>query len=266
MDDPPYADSDASRRARDRRLFDAIAPRYCRKDLLPASSRARRLRLEQTLRKVPLSPAADVLEVGCGAGFAARYLQGRFRSYVGIDQSQQLIQLATAYNAGDDVAFHCTDITSYEPDRLFDGIFMIGVLHHLPRPEDDLAHIAGWLAPAGWLVVNEPQPANPLFSHARRIRKRLHEDYSAEQEQLSAAQLTTMFAHAGFSDVVVAPQGLFSTPLAEVVLKPQLLARALALPACLLDRVLEAAAAPLLRRLSWNLIAAGRRAPATADE
>ncbi len=35
----------------------------------------------------------DILEVGCGAGFAAEYLSGFYRSYTGIDHSEELIQI-----------------------------------------------------------------------------------------------------------------------------------------------------------------------------
>ena len=53
---------------RDRQFFDGIAKAYCRKDLLPASRAARRQRLEQTLKPLPLSSTCRLLEVGCGDG------------------------------------------------------------------------------------------------------------------------------------------------------------------------------------------------------
>ncbi len=262
MDDLDHTPSKDSRQAHERQLFDAIATRYCRKDLLPASQRARRLRLEQTVRYMPLSSTTELLEVGCGAGFSASYLKGRYGSYVGIDQSKPLIDLARTYNASDMAQFHFTDIAMYKPDKCFDAIFMIGVLHHLTHPVRILNLIADWLTPNGWLVVNESQPANPLFSYARRVRKRIHKDYSSEQEEMSAEQLTGMFTKAGLCEVFLAPQGLFSTPFAEVIVRPLPLARVLAVPACALDRILEKVARPVLQRLSWNLIAGGRRAPA----
>lgn len=211
------------------------------------------------MRCVPLTPAADLLEIGCGAGFAASYLKGNYGSYVGIDQSQQLIDLARSYNASDVAHFHVSDITAYQPCKRFDGIFMIGVLHHLTHPERILKHAVDWLVPNGWLVVNEPHPANPLFSYARRVRKRIHKDYSTEQEEIAGEQLVGMFTEAGLGDIFLRPQGLLSTPFAEVIVRPLPLARMLAAPACTADRVLEKVAGPVLRHLSWNLIAAGRR-------
>ena len=43
---------------------------------------------------VPLGPCDRVLEIGCGAGFAATYLRGRYSSYTGIDPSTGLVGLA----------------------------------------------------------------------------------------------------------------------------------------------------------------------------
>ncbi len=62
------------RESRDQALFERVAADYHRKDLLPAHRRARRHRLMQTLRSVELPADCSILEVGCGAGFAADYL------------------------------------------------------------------------------------------------------------------------------------------------------------------------------------------------
>ena len=62
--------------AQDRQLFNDIAEHYCGKDRTESSRVARRHRLRQTLELVPLDNARTVLEVGCGAGFSADYLEG----------------------------------------------------------------------------------------------------------------------------------------------------------------------------------------------
>jgi SAM-dependent methyltransferase len=247
-----------SRAERDRALFDAVADRYCRKDLLPASRRARRHRLERTLRFLPLSPRASLLEIGCGAGFAADYLRGRFGRYVGIDPSGRLIRLAQHYNAGPETSFQRTALADFVCTEKFDAAFMIGVLHHLEDPRGAVQGLVDVLEPGGWLAVNEPQPANPLVSAARRVRKRLQADYSDEQEEIARDQLYAIFEQAGLQDIQITPQGVFSTPFAEVVLRPAVLARALSALTCGLDTLLEETLSPLLGRVSWNLIAVGR--------
>jgi SAM-dependent methyltransferase len=259
-----------SRSERDRALFDAAANRYCEKDLLPASRRARRHRLERTLRSLPLSSRTSLLEIGCGAGFAAGYLRGRFGRYVGLDPSEQLIRLARHYNAGPGISFHRTALADFECGERFDAAFMIGVLHHLEDPDAAVQGLVDLLEPGGWLAVNEPQPANPLVSAARRVRKRLHSDYSDEQEEIARDQLHAVFERAGLADIRITPQGVFSTPFAEVVLRPGVAARALSALTCSLDTLIEETLSPLLGRVSWNLIAVGRRPKdllgATEDE
>ena len=263
MSEPPADVSLDSRQTRDRTLFDGVAERYCRKDLAPASRRARRERLERTVRWVPLSSRTRLLEVGCGAGFTAIYLSGRYRTYVGIDQSGKLIELARRHNAVPGAEFHAVGAASFRPEGRFDVVLMIGVLHHMERPGELLPHLVDLLVPGGWLVVNEPQSANPLIRAARRVRKRLASDYSEEQDQLSETQLRKLFEGAGLADVRLVPQGFFSTPFAEVMLRPASLARLLVAPACAADRLLEDALRPLMRAASWNLVAVGRRPGST---
>src|SRR5207237_823531 len=159
---------------------------YCAKDLAPSSRVARQQRLRQTLRCLPVGRDISVLEVGCGAGFTASYLEGMYREYVGVDYAEELIAYA-----------------------------------------------------------------------------RTHHDRPGARSELTAAQLRESLTRAGFEDVRLIPQGVFSTPFAEVPLKPAALWGPVASVACLADRAIEAAARPLLRPLSWNLVAAGRKPEAT---
>ena len=254
--------ADAGRQERDRALFDAISNEYCRKDMLSASRRARRQRLERTLSAIPPGPHDRVLEIGCGAGFAAGYLRGRYRSYTGIDPSAALIDLAREHNAGPGVRFEVSDLASMRGTEPFDVVFAIGVLHHIPGVERLMPSIGALLRPGGWLAVNEPQPGNPLIRAARRMRQRLEDGYSDEQEQFSHRELPMLLEGAGLSEIRVTPQGLLSTPFAEVILRPAWLARLMSAVACTLDPVLEGLLGPVGRWVSWNLIGTGRKGQA----
>lgn len=247
------------RAAGDRELFDSIAARYAAKDLTPSSRHARRLRLERTLSVVPLEQSWRVLEVGCGAGFAATYLRGRVGEYVGIDHSQALIEIASDSNAGDRVEFVATSIEAFETPHPFDLVFMVGVLHHLEHKERELLTLVGFLKPGGYLVANEPQPANPLVSVARHVRGALDRSYSSEQEELRSRELRNLFVGSGLGDIMIQPQGLLSTPFAELVLKPSVLAQPMARAACSIDAFLEPRLGRVLLPLSWNLVVVGRR-------
>ena len=245
--------------ARDRSHFNAIAVSYCVKDLSPSSRSARRQRLQQTLRCVNLSHDITMLEVGCGSGFSAPYLAGMYQRFVGIDYSEELIAYAQAHNVLPGVSFDVADINDFHGEPQFDVALMIGVLHHLDDLALALRVIAERLKPGGWIVANEPQPANPFIRLARKIRKKVDRTYSSDQVELTSAQLTQALIDAGFESVRTTPQGIFSTPFAEVPLKPSFLWRPVASAACLADRALERTLRPLLHSISWNLIASGRK-------
>ena len=155
----------------DRQLFNDIAEHYCGKDRTESSRVARRHRLRQTLELVPLDNARTVLEVGCGAGFSADYLEGRYERFVGVDYADELIRYARVYHGRAGVEFHTADIRNFDYNHPFDIVVMIGVLHHFDDIPAAMQHIVGLVRPGGWVVANEPQPGNPLVQAARVLRK-----------------------------------------------------------------------------------------------
>lgn len=247
------------REARDRALFERVAGEYHRKDLLPAHRRARRHRLMQTLRLVILPAESSILEVGCGAGFAADYLKGRYGRFLGIDYSRELIGYARHYNAGPGVSFEACNVNDFDSEPRFDLVLMIGLLHHLDDPVRTLTKTAAYLKPGGWVVANEPQSGNPLFQAARKIRMNLDPHYSDEQAQYDRRQLAEMFHQSGLGDVRIRPQGLFSTPMAEVALPLQEVMEPISACLCALDGAIERLLADRIAWPFWNLIVAGRR-------
>lgn len=244
---------------RDRELFDRIAETYCRKDLQPASRLARKCRLFQTLKVIQPSEELSYLEVGCGAGFAAEYLHGKFSHFCGVDYSENLISYAKAHQKDPEVDFVTANINDFQPGQQFDVVFAIGLLHHLDDLEVGLGNMMQFLKPGGWLVANEPQPGNPFISLARHIRKRVDQNYSADQRELNKEELRVSFENVGLHNVKVIPQGLFSTPFAEVSMKPQWLFRPISTLACSTDTFLEKIGGQALSRLTWNLVVTGQK-------
>lgn len=279
MADSPFDDAGDAAGARDRAHFERIAGAWTKKDLAPATRIARRQRLERTLATAPLDRTFSVLEAGCGAGFTADYLGPRAHRYVGVDQAEALIGAARRRVNDPSRHFLATSLDALEPvdavpENGFDVVLMIGVLHHLSDPIRDLERLMRFLKPGGFMLANEPQPANPMIRGARAIRTRVDPDYTDAQDQLSAATLGGLYRRAGLADVSIVPQGLFSTPFAEVVLPLQPLWVPFSHLACLLDTLLERTIPRVLmrrvlmrrvlRHLSWNLVAAGRKPTRTA--
>jgi 2-polyprenyl-3-methyl-5-hydroxy-6-metoxy-1,4-benzoquinol methylase len=242
--------------AADRALFDRIADHYVRKDLVESSRVARELRLRQTLRPVG-ARVGHVLEVGCGGGFSARYLDGAYETYTGVDYSEELIRYAREVNGGPGRSFVCANAKDFAPGRTYDVVVMIGVLHHMPDPRSALDRMRALLSPGGVLVVNEPQRGNPAISALRWIRKRVDPKYSADQVEFSEGEILDLFERSGYAARSV-PQGVLSTPFAETRPFPEAVSLAFARAATFLDPTLDRwLRGPLLRRLAWNVVVVG---------
>ncbi|HTB71751.1 MAG TPA: class I SAM-dependent methyltransferase [Polyangiaceae bacterium] len=250
--------------AADRALFDRIARDYVRKDLTESCRIAREQRLRQTLRHVASvasvgARVGHLLEVGCGGGFAARYLDGLYETYTGVDYSEELVGYARQYNAGPGREFLSANIKDFETSRRFDVVLMVGVLHHMEDPAGILVQLRQLLTPAGIVVVNEPQRGNPGISALRWIRKRVDSSYSPDQVEFSEDELRELFERSGY-DVETYPQGLLSTPFAETQPFPPVVSLMLSRFATRLDptleRILQTSPA---RRLAWNAVVVGRQ-------
>lgn len=240
---------------KDRALFNQISGDYFKKDMLQASSMARRHRLQKSLESAGLESTHKILEIGCGGGFSAKYLDGHYADYLGIDYAETMIEFAQTYWDIPHASFRAINIKDLEPEcKDFDLIVMIGVLHHMTDMENVLIKLKTHLKPGGKIVANEPQPGNPLITLMRRVRKRMDPAYSNEQRELSDKEILKAFRSAGYVNIHLHPQGFFTTPFAEVDLKPQWLMTFLASLACRLDDCLGKFFGPRLIRLSWNLI------------
>lgn len=244
---------DAEQRRRgDRELFDRIARQYSNKDREPYSRAARRHRLLSSVAGLPA--LGNLLEIGCGAGFSAEYLSGRYERYLGLDYSAELIAAARECHTRPEVRFEHADVEQFATEERFDTILMIGVLHHIPDPSAALARLGAWLSPGGRIIVNEPQRGNPVISAARRARKKLDPDYSEDQVELSRQELLALFAAAGYT-ARCSPQGVLSTPFAETAFPLGRLGLLSSRLACFMDRPLEALLARAqLEQLAWNLV------------
>lgn len=243
---------------KDKALFDAISPKYLEKDLAPQSSIARKHRLLSSLEVVNFNENKRILEVGCGAGFSVKYLDKPYATYIGVDYSQGLIDYANQYNSSPKAQFICANIKEYQPEEKFDVIIMIGVLHHFDDMLGILAHIVSFLKPGGVLVANEPQSSNPFIQGLRKLRIKLDKSYSDDQVQLLPKDLISLYESVGLEKVQVFGQGYFSTPFAEVVLRPRILFYLFAKIMVEIDRTITKAFPKIGMDISWNITCLGK--------
>jgi len=140
----------------------------------------------------------SVLDLGCGNGRLARFLEERWRDrfgYLGIDVSRSLLDLAAARRSAADCRFMRLDLLveglpAALPAAPFDLIAVFGVMHHLPGAANRralLRRAARLLAPGGLLAVSFWQ-----FGDRERFRRRVvpWEEYNrAAAEPIDTSEL-----------------------------------------------------------------------------
>ncbi|MDE2767447.1 MAG: class I SAM-dependent methyltransferase [Chloroflexota bacterium] len=142
----PATDPEADYHALVRRGYDACAGAYheARKTQAPTELRELMDRLEA---------AAEVLDLGCGAGVPiARSLAARHR-VTGVDISREMVSLARRNVPTGD--FICADVASIDLDPAsFDAVVAICSIFHLPRAEQPalFRKVHRWLRPGGYFL------------------------------------------------------------------------------------------------------------------
>lgn len=246
---------------KDRELFDRIVSAYVRKDVAPVSALPRKELLLAAFG--PLfqeSPRLGrLLEVGCGVGAAARYLQGRYETYLGIDHSPKMIEAARIFNQGNRRAeFLTADIKTVDlTGSSVDTILANGVLHHIPDLDavmDSLVRLSG---PGCRILAIEPQNGNPLIQVMRVIRKKVDRAYSRDQVFFSEHELTALFARHGIGGISVRYLGYFSPPFAQVIFRPQFIFLPLGRLSSRLDSWLSNHLPRPFQKLSFNIVIEG---------
>lgn len=128
----------------------------------------RHLFLYESLRRLGLSRASRVLELGCGTGIITALLlrtvqQGRILS---VDISPDAIELARRRNSGKNVDFIVSGLAELQlPDPSFDFVTLFDVIEHIPLPQHSalFRSISEWMTPSSLLVINIPNPEHTAY-------------------------------------------------------------------------------------------------------
>lgn len=102
-----------------------------------------------------VTPGISVLDLGCGNGRLAELVNERKASYVGVDVSRQLIDIAKKRYPNND--FRVGSIMRIDaPDNCFDVVFLIASFHHIPSMRlraDALTEIARVTKSGGTIIM-----------------------------------------------------------------------------------------------------------------
>ncbi|MEV5505755.1 class I SAM-dependent methyltransferase [Streptomyces orinoci] len=149
-------------------------------------------------------PSWNCLELGAGAGSIAYWLAQRCPRgrVVAADLDTRLLDPDRAPN----LVVEQTDLTKpdYAPGH-FDLIHARYLFCHLPARDELLARAADWLAPGGWLVIEDPYqlPAETSpFPPVRRLMAAYARLYDARGADLTwARSLPALLARNGLTEV-----------------------------------------------------------------
>lgn len=129
----------------------------------------------QVLDAVPLN--ASILDLGCGNGQAAAYLaqRGHTGSYLGLDSTQNLVEIAKELDlpAAEFIEGNLAapDWDAPLPDQTFDYVICFAVMHHIPSEKlriDFLQKVKRLLAPGGSFIHSNWQ-----FLESPKLRERI---------------------------------------------------------------------------------------------
>jgi len=141
------------------------------------------------------------LDVGCGSGEFTVLLKKYFNEVVGIDYSDEMIEVAKKYDVKNEVNFKYGDCTKIEyPDNTFDYLFALGLLDYVNDLDAVILELKRVLKKDGKLIITIPK--NPtiffLFRFFNGLRYKLF-DAPPIVNALNKIQLYKIFENNGFS-------------------------------------------------------------------
>jgi demethylmenaquinone methyltransferase/2-methoxy-6-polyprenyl-1,4-benzoquinol methylase len=154
---------------------------------------------DEALDRLELSAGDDVLDVGCGTGFATEGLLERVDAVFGLDQSEHQLAKARARFAGDDRVTFARGDAERLPFRRdsFDVVWSSGSIEYWPNPVAALSEFRRVTRPGGRVLVVGPDAPESRVLRAVADAIMLFYD---------EAEADRMFAEAGFADVEHAVQ------------------------------------------------------------
>ena len=130
-------------------FWDKIADRYAARPI--KDTEAYEAMLDAAARR--LKPTDDVLEIGCGTGSTAIRLAPRAGQWIATDFSAEMLRIAKAKPAPENLRFVRADANSAFDGGPFDVICAFQVLHLVDDLPGLLARIHAHLKPGGLLIT-----------------------------------------------------------------------------------------------------------------
>lgn len=160
---------------------------------------------------LPADKDVRILDAGCGEGSFLTYLRELgYRDLAGFDLSEENVEICRREGLGFVHRFDALEIDRLPGDPLYDRIFALDLVEHLPKEKASrfLELARDRLAPGGLLVVQTPN-MGCVYGQYYRYYDLSHE-YGVTEKSVRDLFMTAGFAD---SDIDVSPAWNATTPL-----------------------------------------------------
>jgi ubiquinone/menaquinone biosynthesis C-methylase UbiE len=150
---------------------------------------------------VKISPPATFLDLGCGTGWAVRYVADLLRGegkFIGIDLSNGMIQKAKSHSTGRKEVEFCQGSAESLPfgEDYFTTVICSNSFHHYLQPVEALREVRRALKPGGRVHILDITADDPLI---RRIDQRVKAREEEHVKFYSSMEFAAMMEAAGLN-------------------------------------------------------------------
>ncbi|WP_054949493.1 class I SAM-dependent methyltransferase [Numidum massiliense] len=158
--------------------------------------------LQMMVKAVPLTGNEKLLDIGTGAGHTALAFAPFVAEGIGLDITEEMVRVATAYAKTDgtaNVTFRQGDAEQLPfPDATFDIVTCRMAAHHFPQVEKAVREISRVLKPGGhFLLVDHYAPEAPLLDRFINTLDKLRDPSHIREYTLS--EWRALFATGSFA-------------------------------------------------------------------
>lgn len=169
----------------------------------------------------------SILEVGCGRGGTLLELARRGANAVGLDYSEEALEVCRAHQGQDGITGRATFVNGdarklpFQAES-FDFVISVGLIEHFEEPGEILAEQNRVLRAGGHLLVQVPQ-AYSLYTPMKKVMIRLGRwPYGGWETQFSERQLSDLAAKVGFEPQLCYGYGSLTLALVRHLIAPTL--------------------------------------------
>lgn len=158
--------------------------------------------LKRIISYIRLKKYERVLDVGCGTAIAYPYLSKKFKTYVGIDISQEMIKIAR--KKFPNAFFINDDFEKYDFKEKFDLVFIFNTFPHLENQKLSLLKTRRILNKDGKIIIAHSLPLKKVNQIHKKINNPL-----VSRQRVSVKSIKGLLKKANFKRIKIISKNFF---------------------------------------------------------